>query len=182
MMQEWRSRKEKTRIQSLRVIGKHMAPSESMRTPRFIADAMLGRLAHWLRVLGYDTVYDAFATDADIVQQAHRENRIVLTRDQSLPQEWHLDYCLLVEDTSPMSQLRQVVQHFDLPWQTHWFKRCTICNTQLDPVAREDVVHEVSSYVFEHHQTFVRCPACRRIYWSGTHVDHMQDQLRQVLA
>jgi uncharacterized protein with PIN domain len=49
-------------------------------------------------------------------------------------------------------------------------------------VAREDVVHEVPSYVFEHHRTFVRCPACRRIYWQGTHVDHMQDQLRQVLS
>jgi uncharacterized protein with PIN domain len=159
-----------------------MAGSESTRTPRFIADAMLGRLAHWLRVLGYDTVYDAHATDADVVQQARRENRIVLTRDQSLPQAWHLDHYLLVDDTSPMLQLRQVVHHFDLPWQTHWFNRCTICNTQLDPVAREDVVHEVPSYVFEHHWTFVRCPACRRIYWQGTHVDHMQDQLRQVLS
>ena len=158
-----------------------MALPESTPTARFLADAMLGRLAHWLRALGYDTVYDAHLADADMVQQARRENRIVLTRDQSLPQEWHLDNCLLVEDTSPLLQLRQVVQHFDLPWQTHWFSRCMLCNTLLEPVAREEVAQQVPSYVFEQHRTFRHCSACRRLYWPGTHVDHMQDQLRQVL-
>lgn len=159
-----------------------MDPAESAPTLRFIADAMLGRLAHWLRVLGYDTAYEAHITNADLVQQARQENRLILTRDQSLPQKWHLDRYLLVAATAPMLQLRQVVQHFDLSWQTHWFSRCMICNTQLDPVARQDVTQQVPPDVLEHHRTFVRCSTCRRIYWRGTHVDHMQNQLRQVLA
>lgn len=157
-------------------------PLKPAHEPRFLADAMLGRLAHWLRVLGYNTFYRAHITDADLVQQARRKNRMILTRDQSLPREWHLDNCLLVADTSPMLQLRQVVRHFDLPWRTHWFSRCMICNTQLDPIARQDAAQQVPPYVFEHHQIFVRCSTCMRIYWQGTHVAHMRNQLRQVLA
>jgi uncharacterized protein with PIN domain len=151
-------------------------------TPRFIVDAMLGRLARWLRLLGYDTVYRAHCSDADLLRQAREEGRLLLTRDRALLREHPIDWALLVESTSPLLQLRQVVQQWALPWRQHLFSRCMLCNAELRAVCRQEVAHRVPAYVVQTQQRFVQCPACQRVYWQGTHVTHMYQQLQQLLA
>lgn len=150
--------------------------------PRFSADAMLGRLARWLRVLGYDTVYQAHGPDAELVRQALREARLLLTRDRALVRQQPLDDILLVENSSPLLQLRQVVHHYALPWREHLFSRCLLCNAELCPMAPQDVADGVPSYVCQTQQRFRCCPTCKRIYWEGTHVARMYQQLQHVLA
>ena len=150
--------------------------------PRFFADAMLGRLARWLRVLGYDTAYHAHIADADLVRQAQQEERCILTRDRALPREWQLDRYLLVEAQTPLSQLREVVQRFSLPWQDHLFSRCMVCNAPLQSVSPQEIAGAVPPYVLQHQQHFVRCPTCARVYWEGSHVVRMRCQLTRLFG
>ncbi len=151
-------------------------------TPRFLADAMLGGLARWLRVLGYDTVAAAHPSDADLVRQARQEGRILLTRDRALLAEKRPSQVLLIESTNPLVQLRQVVSHYGLPWQARLFSRCLRCNALLQPVPSHEVQSQVPAYVCQHQRRFMRCPACGRIYWEGSHVQHMRDQLHGALG
>jgi uncharacterized protein with PIN domain len=155
---------------------------QPFEAPRFIADAMLGRLARWLRVLGYDTAYEAHIADVDLVRQARHEGRILLTRDRTLLRERPVDHALLVDNAPPLAQLRQVVRQFDLPWRERLFSRCMLCNTPLQPISPQAVSDHVPLYVRQHQQRFVRCPDCMRIYWEGTHVTHMRNQLQYVLS
>jgi hypothetical protein len=150
--------------------------------PRFFADAMLGRLARWLRVLGYDTAYHAHIADADLVWQAQQEQRCILTRDRALPHERHLDRYLLIESQTPLAQLREVVQWFHLPWQNHLFSRCMVCNTPLQDVSPQDIVGAVPPTVLQHQRCFVRCPTCARVYWEGSHAVRMRCQLARVFT
>lgn len=154
----------------------------SFKTPRFIADAMLGRLARWLRVLGYDTVYEAHVTDADLVRQARHDGRILLTRDRALLRERQLDNALLVDNVPPLEQLRQVVRQFDLSWRERLFSRCMLCNTPLQPISLQAVTRRVPPYIRQRQQRFAQCPDCARVYWEGTHVARMRNQLHHVLS
>ncbi|GIX49782.1 MAG: hypothetical protein KatS3mg131_3993 [Candidatus Tectimicrobiota bacterium] len=149
--------------------------------PRFIADAMLGRLARWLRVLGYDTAYRAHIADAELVQQARAEGRVVLTRDRALPRQWRLERYLLLHAEAPLAQVRQVVEAFGLGWQERLFSRCLCCNEELQAAPGQDVAARVPSYVRQQQQRFLICPHCRRIYWEGTHVAHMRRLLAATL-
>ncbi len=150
--------------------------------PRFIADAMLGRLARWLRVLGYDTTYQAHIADAELVRQALQERRIVLTRDRALPRQWQLEHYLLLDDDVPLMQVRQVVMAFGLRWQEQLFSRCSQCNVPLRPAPQQEVAQRVPPYVRLHQQRFLQCPGCQRIYWEGTHVVTMRRLLHNTLA
>ncbi len=152
------------------------------REPRFMVDVMLGRLARWLRVLGFDASYSDNAEDAELVRQSIDEERILLTRDQALPEEWWIDNYLLVDSVRPMEQLRQVVRQFDLKWGDRLFTRCTLCNEPLHPVELEDVQSMVPERVAEVATRFVKCPSCDRVYWPGSHVERMKKRLEETLA
>jgi uncharacterized protein with PIN domain len=160
----------------------HRFDIEMPVTLRFIADVMLGRLARWLRVLGFDTCYETGIEDADLVRCSIDEQRVLLTRDRALPREWWIDSCLLVESEHPMEQVRQVVRHFDLPWRDRLFTRCTICNELLTGIDREAVIGRVPEVVCERAEAFVICPGCERIYWSGSHVERMRRRLEATFA
>lgn len=100
---------------------------------RFIADAMLGRLARWLRTLGHDTAHDDTIADENLVRRAFDEKRHILTRDRKLFEEWRIDG-LLIESDGTLDQLREVVDSFDLPRPARLFTRCRECNEPLEPV------------------------------------------------
>jgi hypothetical protein len=138
---------------------------------RLLADAMLGRLARWLRLIGYDTVYTASLTDHQIAARARAEERIVLTRDRALTQRRGIR-CLFVDSQVLEEQLDQVVTALGPPRTD--VARCSKCNTPLVPVTRSQVQSEVPSYVFETHDQFHRCTKCNQIYWPGSHWDNVQ--------
>jgi uncharacterized protein len=159
--------------------GRH---TEKMPPPRFAADAMLGRLARWLRVLGFDTSYDAALTDAALVGLTHAEERILLTRDRHLLRELHPARAHEVRQDDPLDQLRELVAALDLPPPTELFTRCMLCNGVLSPPLEE---HEwaplLSPGLSEIHGPVRRCPACGKVYWHGSHVRRMREALRRAI-
>lgn len=159
-----------TRVGMERRIG--LTPSED--APRFMADAMLGRLARWLRTLGYDTAYDDAIPDSDLVRRSLLEERILLTRDRRIPEEWRIDNCLVLDAEGSLEQLAEIVSALGLRRPDRLFTRCRHCNVQVTPVSPQEVTGRVPPRVLERHDEFSRCPECRRIYWAGGHTERMR--------
>jgi len=143
--------------------------------PKLLADGMLGRLAKWLRILGYDTAYDPQLDDNDLVRRARAEGRILLTRDHELAKRPGMQ-TLLIESEHLTAQLAQVqAQLSDTAVEP--FSRCPVCNTPLQEVSPEEVRKSVPPFVLRSHSHFRRCPSCNKIYWPGSHWRRMREQL-----
>ncbi len=144
-------------------------------SPRFIVDAMLGRLARWLRVLGYDALYFSDLEDAALYVRARTEDRILLTRDRELARRKGVRV-ILIGDDRVEAQVRQVVRTFGLS-TANAFTRCIECNAVLGELPREEAQPLVPPFVFTTQTRFRRCPECGRVYWRGTHWAHMVQDL-----
>jgi len=141
-----------------------------------LLDGMLGRLAKWLRILGYDTAYFPDLDDHQLVRLARAEGRILLTGDRELTRRRGLT-CLLVESDELEEQVQQVIS--DLKLETKQpFSRCPVCNTPLQDVEKPSVKDRVPPYVFQTQEHFSLCPQCDRIYWQGTHWAKMHEVIR----
>lgn len=145
--------------------------------PRFLLDAMLGRLAVWLRLLGYDAVY-AREEDPLLIARCRREGRILLTRDTGLLARQSLPPHLGIGDDRVQEQLRQVVRAFGLTLRPIAERRCSRCNVLLQPRSRAEVASLVPEHVWSHQVAFWGCPDCRRIYWAGSQARHVDETLR----
>lgn len=142
--------------------------------PRFAADAMLGRLARWLRVLGFDTTWEAHVPDEALVRRALAERRTVLTRDRRLPEEWTLVPVCVLHAEDLRSQLAELGHRFALAAHARPFSRCNRCNEPLQPASAAEAELHVPHRVLANHREFQRCPRCGRIYWAGSHVARMR--------
>ena len=156
-------------------------PLSAERELRFMVDAMLGRLARWLRILGCDARFEEEIPDAELVRRALEEGRVILTRDRALAEEWSVPHLLIVESEAPLTQLRQVVRAFELDWRARLFTRCSRCNTELETIAREDAATRVPPRIFSERERFLRCVSCGRIYWGGSHSARMRRVLDEAL-
>ncbi len=143
----------------------------------FIADVMLGRLAKWLRILGYDTIYDPQASDDDLFFRAHQEKRILLTRDSDLAGRMNPKFCLFITEAEVRGQMKQVIDHFHLDTETFIFTRCTICNAPVSRLAKELMVGRVPEFVHRSTDEFYYCQHCDKIYWPGSHIKHVRELL-----
>jgi uncharacterized protein len=152
------------------------------REPRFLADAMLERLARWLRVLGFDTASGGAATDAGLLRRAEEEGRRLLTRDRRLAYQGSAREPLLVLSDEPLDQLREVMAHFQLEAPRELFTRCLICNTVLRAASVEEVGSTLPPAARERPETLRRCPSCGRIYWDGSHTRRMRSALERALG
>jgi uncharacterized protein with PIN domain len=135
--------------------------------PRFVVDAMLGRLARWLRVLGYDTLYFSNADDAALVRRALADDRILLTRDVELARRRGVRV-ILISDDRVENQLHEIVQVLTLSAEQA-FSRCLNCNAPLVEFERAQARDLVPPYVFATQTRFRRCAGCGKVYWRGTH-------------
>jgi len=143
---------------------------------RFVADAMLGRLARWLRALGYDTLYSASFADGYLARIATAEQRILLTRDRELTRRKGLK-AILIESDHIEEQLRQLFQALPLGITYSPFGRCLKCNAELRLEDRHNLYASVPPYVWQTQEQFRRCPVCGRIYWRGTHWQRMLERI-----
>lgn len=149
---------------------------------RFAADAMLGRLARWLRLLGLDTAWSAHVPDAELVRLARAEGRVLLTRDRRLSEEWRVPHHLLVESEEALAQLRQVARAFALDWRARLFTRCPVCNTVLERTPLEAVADLVPERVARAQRELSRCPGCGKLYWPGSHAERIRATLARELG
>ncbi len=143
---------------------------------KFICDDNLGKLARWLRTLGYDTLFFDPIEDGELVSKALKEDRLLLSRDNQLSRfKLKLgEELLFIESEKPLEQVKQVVSHFKLKiTKDQLFSRCLICNQVLEMVDKEKIKDRLYPYVYQTQEIFVHCPTCDRIYWSATHVERM---------
>lgn len=140
---------------------------------KFVADSMLGSLAKWLRILGYDTLYFSHIEDWELARLAMAEGRILLTRDQELARRKGFK-SILIRSDKLQEQIAQVLQELDLK-ENNPFSRCPVCNTPLQPVDKEQIRDMVPPYVFQTQDRFSICPGCNRVYWRGTHWQRMNE-------
>jgi hypothetical protein len=159
--------------------------SPIVSSPAFFADAMLGRLACWLRTLGYDTAYEKIISDEALIERVLTEHRWLLTRDRYLVQRKVLrDRHTLIVSDHLQDQLRQLRSElhimFDLGDTTA--SRCASCNNILKVIPHEEAALTVPAYVANLHTRFVQCPNCERIYWPGTHWTQMLTRLQALRA
>ena len=149
---------------------------------RFAADRMLGKLAKWLRLLGYDTVYSNYFTREEFLALAD-EGRVLLTRNTTLTGKVAQDHFVFVEDNDPKAQLQEVVCQLGLkPKPDRFFTRCTVCNGTLESVEAKSVYGRVPDYVWTAHDRFSRCNACGRIYWPGSHMERSLERIEGLLV
>ena len=151
--------------------------------PRFVVDINVGRLAKWLRVMGYDALFPRQADDNELVRIALRENRVLVTRDAQFALrraarlgQLHVVY--IIRDDL-LGQLAQLVRELDLDSKSG-FSRCVVCNAALETVEKSKVADRLPPYVLQNQQNFMECPQCLRVYWRGTHWAEMVSQLERV--
>jgi len=150
--------------------------------PRFLVDRNAGRLAKWLRALGYDVTLAPDLADRDLLDLARREGRVLLTRDRRI---FH-------RRTVASGQVRALLLHAERTWDqlgevasalgldpSRAFTRCLVCNQETRPASPEEVRERVPPFVLRTQQEFRTCPRCGRVYWKGTHWRKMREELRR---
>jgi|PlaIllAssembly_1097288.scaffolds.fasta_scaffold24679_2 hypothetical protein len=142
---------------------------------KFIADAMLGRLAKRMRLLGFDVLYDPEMADNDILRLALEQGRVILTRDTGLASRPLARNHLLIRSDHGDEQLDQVLEAFPPP-DTGPLTRCSLCNDPLVPLERTDASDRVPGHVHATMKVFFECRRCGRVYWSGSHVKRQAEQ------
>ncbi len=151
--------------------------------PRFVVDVNAGRLAKWLRILGYDALYIPDVDDDELLRVALRERRVLLTRDSRLMERRLITTgqlpALFVRDDDVRGQLRQVIAafHLDDPGP---LTLCIRCNIPLAPAEKAAIEGRVPEYVLATQSEFMECPSCKRIYWQGTHWANMRRDLMEL--
>ena len=154
--------------------------TETGLKPRFVADCNVGRLARWLRALGYDASYHARIDDAELVREAASEGRVLLTRDRDLTRrrviQTGLVRAVLIRDDDVRSQLRQVFGELGLELKGA-LTRCIVCNAELEARVPAVVAERVPPFVRRTQSRYSECPTCGRIYWAGTHWQRIREVL-----
>ncbi|MBN1176765.1 MAG: Mut7-C RNAse domain-containing protein [Dehalococcoidales bacterium] len=151
---------------------------------RFIVDHNVGKLAKWLRMMGYDSLFFDGEDDTQMVRQALAEGRMILTRDAGIMKRRVVHNgrlkALLIESEEPERQMRQVMDRLHLNINLRPFTLCLECNHPLVERSREEVKDRVPPHVFKTQAQYMECPACRRIYWRGTHWEAMTRKLEKL--
>ncbi len=148
---------------------------------RFVVDGHLGRLAAYLRMLGFDTAYDPNAGDDTLARLAATHDRILLSRDRGLLKRSIVRRGYVLRSDDPHAQLREVVDRFGLTLLAHPFRRCLRCNAPLEPIAADVARPLVPPRVAREQVAFRRCPACGGLYWRGSHHGRMVRLIRTLL-
>jgi uncharacterized protein with PIN domain len=149
--------------------------------PRFAAEKTLGRLTKWLRLLGFDTLYE-FELSGKKFIEILKNDRILLTRTRRIQKQFASRRLIFVESDHLSQQLKQIFRELDIKAaQTRPFSRCLHCNASIVNVEKACVWGQVPDYIFETHDRFQKCPECDRIYWPGSHTRRSLEKIRQLL-
>jgi uncharacterized protein with PIN domain len=148
---------------------------------KFLADRMLGKLVKELRMLGYDTLYYQGEKTYPLIQLAREDGRVILTRNTQLIPKRPEDRIIKIQEDKPLLQVRELIQRGHLSRnEENLFSRCLLCNNLLHPVPREQVEGKVPDFIFYQQKDFYGCEKCSKIYWPGSHQDHMQKKFEEL--
>jgi uncharacterized protein with PIN domain len=153
---------------------------EPLRHTCFVLDQHLGRLAAYLRLLGFDTLYRNDYDDEELARIAAEEGRILLTRDRGLLKRRQVTRGYCVRSTDSQEQLLETVRRFDLAGSLHPFTRCPHCNGRLAPVTKEEVQDRLPPHTREHYDDFRLCESCGQVYWQGAHHHKLAELIEQI--
>jgi uncharacterized protein with PIN domain len=168
-------------FEALDISAASLVRPRPLRDTRFVADVHLGRLARYLRLLGFDTLYGNDWADDLLVETSVSDHRILLTRDRGLLKRKTLDHGYLVRHTDPLRQLAEVARRFDLRDSLRPLTRCPVCNVAVVPVAKEEAAPRLPLLTARYYDEFWRCEQCGRLYWKGGHHRSLEALVRSVL-
>ncbi len=147
---------------------------------KFILSRELGRLAKWLRILGYDSKFYQEDSLSTLVITALREERVILTRNSRMSR-FPGPRVVKIDSDFVAQQIKQVILQLKLkPKSQDMFSRCTICNVELKETAKPKIKNRVPKYVYQTQKDFLICPHCRRVYWQGTHWGNVKKYLKKI--
>ena len=175
------SRRKAASQRQLQIRSKAFLPPSNNTTPQFVADVMVGRLARWLRIAGFDVLYSNRFTDDELVALSRQQGRILLSRDTRLLVRRVVERFIFLENEDVQSQLKQVFEATRTTGLPGILTRCLSCNDLLLEIPREHVRTNVPPYVFATQSHFKSCPKCGKIYWAGTHRQSVLHTLEKLL-
>ena len=149
-----------------------------LRVSRFITDVNLGKLAKYLRLLGFDTLYRNNYRDNEIVEIAEKEKRIILTRDTGLLKRKQVLRGYFVRSTNPKNQIKEVIHRFDLQNNICSFTRCLKCNGLIIEINKIDIAGNLRPNTKKYFSKFFQCSVCKKIYWQGSHYENMIKEIK----
>jgi uncharacterized protein with PIN domain len=147
---------------------------------KFLTDSNLGKLAKWLRILGYDTTLYSGNADRNFLRKAQREGRVVLTRKKDMTARQFSGKLIIVGSDHVQEQILEVMEKLSISADVgQLFSICVRCNEALVAVDKKDVAGMVPAFVYDTHSAFRICPSCKGIYWPGTHIDNALNHLKK---
>ena len=147
---------------------------------RFVLDVHLGKLATYLRILGFDTLYRNDYDDDELADISSRETRILLTQDRGLLKRRIVTYGYAVRSPHPEAQLTEVIERFALQDAIAPLQRCPRCNGPLQRVAKPEVADQIPYYTRQTYDDFAQCQVCQQVYWQGAHYSRIQGLIERV--
>lgn len=151
---------------------------------KFLVDHNVGRLARWLRLMGYDAVFFTGGDDSEMVARALKENRVILTRDSRIIKRRLVKSgrlrVVFFESDNPEEQMRRLMAELNLKGHFRPFTLCLECNQPLEERDKQQLKDRLPPYVYKTQAQFMECPACRRLYWRGTHWRAMSRWLEEL--
>ena len=148
---------------------------------KFVVDCMLGKLAKWLKILGFDVLYFSKIEDDEILKIAREDERVLLTRDNLLIKKAKNISKLFIESDKWSEQIIEVINHFKLKNKIKPYSRCLECNYPLKKIPKSKAKNLVAPFVYNSEKEFALCPKCGRVYWPGTHYQEMEGKLKKLL-
>jgi len=149
-----------------------------LRNLRFVCDVHLGKLARYLRMLGFDTLYRNDYRDAEIVYLSVSDNRIVLTRDRRLLYHRVITHGYWIRSDDPDEQMREVIRRFDLREMIRPMHHCPVCNGIIEPVSKQRVWNQLEPLTKKYYNNFYRCRDCGKAYWKGSHYERIHKRMQ----
>jgi uncharacterized protein len=163
------SRRKAAALRQREIRSKVFSTLATEQTPRFVADVMLGRLAKWLRIAGFDVLYSNSYTDDELVELSQKDGRVLLSRDTRLLIRKSVKRFIFLESEKIGDQVKQILSATKAVELPALLGRCVNCNEVLIEIPREQIRDSVPLYVYETQFRFKSCPGCQKIYWAGTH-------------
>lgn len=170
------------RFQSIEISAVSLVRPAPVPAGRFVLDVHLGKLATYLRLLGFDALYRNDYDDDELAQISSRERRVLLTQDRGLLKRSIVTYGYIVRSSDPEVQVREILHHFRLQGEAAPLKRCPRCNGQVFPVDEAAIADRLPPLTRLHYSDFARCQSCGQIYWKGAHYKRIQQLLERAIA